>query len=451
MDFLREAFKGGNRFVLRLALIAALGGFLFGYDTGVISGALLYIEPDFKPTGFEAQAFVGALLVGAVIGAAISGWAADAISRRRTTIIAGVVYVVGALASAAAQSSWELIWARFVLGIAVGAASFVGPMYISELAPKKIRGGVTSFNQLMVVSGIFLSYIVNWAFGGATGNWRWMLGLAAIPGAALAIGMYFQPFSPRWLVGQGRDDEAREGLGRARESDEEIEEEGSSKGSLRDLLAPGVRAMVLIGVVMAVAQQLIGVNTVIYYAPTILKSTGLSTSSAITQALSVGITNVIFTIVAILILDKVGRRPLLIVGTIGCVIALTALGVFFASSTLKHDAPGIALVCLIVYIASFAVGLGPVFWLMISEIFPLKVRSAAMSVSTVANWGANFLVSTFFLTLTGAISVEGTFWLYAGFGVAAIIFFALRLPETKNRSLEEISDEGADEAGTGAS
>ncbi len=204
--------------------------------------------------------------------------------------------------------------------------------------------------------------------------------------------------------------------------------------------------MVLIGVVMAIAQQLIGVNTVIYYAPTILKLTGLSTTSAITQALSVGITNVIFTIVAILILDKVGRRPLLIVGTIGCVIALTALGVFFASSTLKHDAPGIALVCLIVYIGSFAVGLGPVFWLMISEIFPLKVRSAAMSVSTVANWASNFLVSTFFLTLTGAITIQGTFWLYAGFGVAAILFFAFRLPETKNRSLEEISEEVTDEA-----
>jgi sugar porter (SP) family MFS transporter len=455
MEFLREAFKGGNRFVLRLALIAALGGFLFGYDTGVISGALLYIEPDLHPSGFEAQAFVGALLVGAVIGAAISGWAADAISRRRTKIIAGAIYVLGALGSAASQSPWELIWARFVLGLAVGAASFVAPMYISELAPKKIRGGVTSFNQLMVVSGIFVSYIVNWAFGGAAGNWRWMLGLAAIPGAALAIGMYFQPFSPRWLVGQGRDEEAREVLGRARESDDEveeelneIEEEASREGSLRDLFAPGVRAMVVIGLVMAIAQQLIGVNTVIYYAPTILKLTGLSTTSAITQALSVGITNVIFTVVAILILDKVGRRPLLIVGTAGCVVALVALGIFFASSTLKHDAPGVALVCLIVYIASFAVGLGPVFWLMISEIFPLKVRSAAMSASTVANWASNFLVSTFFLTLTGAITIQGTFWLYAGFGVAAIVFFALRLPETKNRSLEEISDEVTDEAVT---
>jgi sugar porter (SP) family MFS transporter len=456
MDFLREAFRGGNRFVLRLAIIAALGGFLFGYDTGVISGALLYIEPDFHPSSFEAQAFVGALLVGAVIGAAISGSAADALSRRRTKIVAGCVYVLGALGSAAAQGSWELIIARFVLGIAVGAASFVAPMYISELAPKRIRGGVTSFNQLMVVTGIFAAYIVNWAFGGATGNWRWMLGLGAVPGVALAIGMYFQPFSPRWLLARGREDEAREVLERVRDDEGEVEEElggikeeAEEKGSWRDLLAPGVRAMVVIGLVMAIAQQLIGVNTVIYYAPTILKLTGLSTGSAITQALSVGITNVIFTVVAILILDRVGRRPLLIVGTIGCIVALTALGIFFASSSLKHDAPGIALVCLIVYIAAFAVGLGPVFWLMISEIFPLKVRSAAMSVSTVANWASNFLVSTFFLTLTGAITIEGTFWLYAGFGVAAVIFFVFRLPETKERSLEEISHEvGGEEAET---
>ena len=452
MDFLREAFKGSNRFILRLALIAALGGFLFGYDTGVISGALLYIEPDLHPSSFEAQAFVGALLVGAVLGAAMSGWSADGLSRRRTKIIAGAIYVLGAIGSAVAQSPWELIWARFILGIAVGAASFVAPLYISELAPKRIRGGVTSFNQLMVVTGIFVSYIVNWAFGGAAGNWRWMLGLAAIPGAALAVGMYFQPFSPRWLVAQGRDDEAEEVLRRARDSDEEveeelkeIEEEAGSRSSLRDLLSPGVRAMVVIGLVMAIAQQLIGVNTVIYYAPTILKLTGLSTSSAITQALSVGITNVIFTIVAVLILDRVGRRPLLIFGTIGCVFALVALGIFFASSTLKHDFSGLALICLIVYIGSFAIGLGPVFWLMISEIFPLKVRSAAMSVSTIANWASNFLVATFFLTLTGAITIEGTFWLYAGFGVAAILFFAFRLPETKNRSLEEISEEVTDE------
>ena len=456
MDFLKEALSGRNRFVLRLALVAALGGFLFGYDTGVISGALLFISKDLGGGEFDEQAFVGSLLIGAVVGAILSGFSADALSRRRTKIIAGCIYVVGALGSAFSQTAPELITARFVLGIAVGTASFVSPMYISELAPKRIRGGVTSFNQLMIVSGIIAAYIVNWALKDATDNWRWMLGLGAIPGPRLAIGMYFQPFSPRWLVQQDREHEAREVLRRARSSDKEVDEEmqeikqaASEAGGLREVWRPQVRPLVAVGLVLAIAQQFIGVNTVIYYAPTILKFTGLSTNSAITQALSVGITNVIFTIVAIVLLDRVGRRPLLIIGTCGCILSLALLGVFFASNGLQHSASWMALVCLIVYIASFAVGLGPVFWLMISEIFPLKVRSPAMSLN---RWqlGANFLVSSFFLTLVGAISREGTFWLYAGFGVLALIFFLARVPETKGRSLEQIaSDLGADQQQAG--
>jgi sugar porter (SP) family MFS transporter len=455
MDFLREAFRGRNRFVLRLAIVAALGGFLFGYDTGVISGALPFISKEVGGGEFNEQAYVGSLLVGAVLGAIIAGYSADAISRRRTKIIAGCVYVIGALGSALSQTPAELIGTRFVLGLAVGTASFVAPMYISELAPKRIRGGVTSFNQLMVVSGIMAAYIVNWALKGAADNWRWMLGLGALPGLALAIGMYFQPFSPRWLVEQGRDDEAREVLRRARGEDDEAEEElqeikeaASEEGGFSDLWRPQVRPLVAIGLVLAIAQQLIGVNTVIYYAPTILKFTGLSTSSAITQALSVGITNLVFTIVAILLLDRVGRRVLLIVGTSGCILSLAMLGVFFASSGLQHSASWVALVCLIVYIASFAVGLGPVFWLVISEIFPLSVRSPAMSVSTVGNWSSNFLVSSFFLTLVGAISREGTFWLYGGLGVLSLIFFIVRVPETKGRSLEQIEQELGGEAQT---
>jgi sugar porter (SP) family MFS transporter len=448
MDFLREAFRGRNRFVLRLAIVAALGGFLFGYDTGVISGALPFIGKEIGGGEFNEQAYVGSLLIGAVLGAILAGYSADAISRRRTKIIAGCIYVIGALGSALSQTPAELIGARLVLGLAVGTASFVAPMYISELAPKRIRGGVTSFNQLMVVSGIMAAYIVNWALKGAADNWRWMLGLGALPGLALAIGMYFQPFSPRWLVEQGRHDEALEVLRRARGEDEEAEEElqeikeaASEEGGFRDLWRPQVRPLVAIGLVLAIAQQLIGVNTVIYYAPTILKFTGLSTSSAITQALSVGITNLVFTIVAIVLLDRVGRRVLLIVGTCGCILSLAMLGVFFASSGLQSSASWVALVCLIVYIASFAIGLGPVFWLVISEIFPLSVRSPAMSVSTVGNWSSNFLVSSFFLTLVGAISREGTFWLYGGLGVLSLIFFIVRVPETKGRSLEQIEQE----------
>jgi MFS family permease len=206
-----------------------------------------------------------------------------------------MIYVVGALGSAFSQTATELIVARFVLGIAVGTASFVSPMYISELAPKCIRGGVTSFNQLMVVCGIFVAYIVNWALKGAADNWRWMLGLGAIPGAALAVGMFFQPFSPRWLIQQGRDDEARDVLHRARDDEddvegeiEEIKEAAGKEGGVREVWRPAVRPLVAVGLALAVAQQFIGVNTVIYYAPTILKFTGLGTGSAITEALSVG-------------------------------------------------------------------------------------------------------------------------------------------------------------------
>jgi sugar porter (SP) family MFS transporter len=451
VDFLKEALGGRNRFVLRLALVAALGGFLFGYDTGVISGALPFVSKALGGGEFNEQAYVGSLLIGAVVGAIVSGFAADAISRRRTKIVSGCIYVIGALASALSQTAPELIAARFVLGISVGAASFVSPMYISELAPKRIRGGVTSFNQLMIVSGIMAAYLVNFALKDASQNWRWMLGLGALPGLALAIGMYFQPFSPRWLVEKDREQEARAVLRRVRTSEEEAEQEleeikqaAKEAGGLREVWRPQVRPLVAVGLALAVAQQLIGVNTVIYYAPTILKFTGLNTNSAITDALSVGVTNVVFTIVAIVLLDRVGRRLLLIVGTSGCILSLAALGVFFADHSLQHSASWVALACLIVYIASFAIGLGPVFWLMISEIFPLTVRSSAMSLSTVGNWSANFLVSSFFLTLVDAISREGTFWLYGGFGVLALVFFLARVPETKGRSLEEIaSDLGA--------
>ncbi len=449
MSFLRDVWATNTRFVVRLALVAALGGFLFGYDTGVISGALPFIAKDLGASQFDQQAFVGSLLIGAVCGAIISGYSADALSRRRTKIISGAVYVVGALGSAVSQTATELIIARFVLGLAVGTASFVAPMYISELAPKRLRGGVTSFNQLMIVSGILTAYIVNWALKDASDNWRWMLGLGALPGLALAIGMYFQPFSPRWLIEQGDEKQARAVLRRARKGEDqsiddelqEIKDAAKESGGVRELWGPAVRPLILLGLVLAIAQQLIGVNTVIYYAPTILKFTGTATGSAITEALWVGLTNVVFTILAVVLVDRVGRRVLLIAGTAGCVASLGVLGAFFASASLRHSASWLALICLVVYIGSFAIGLGPVFWLMISEIFPLRVRSPAMSLSTVGNWSSNFLISSFFLSLTSAITRQGTFWLYAGFGVLALVYFAVRVPETKDRSLEQIERE----------
>ena len=448
-DFIREVAGGKQRALLAAALIAAIGGFLFGYDTGVVSGALLYIKQDFGAGNFAQEAVVSSLVIGAVAGAALSGWTSDRFGRRVTKIGSGSVYVVGALGSAAAQTIAELVAIRFVLGMAVGAASFVSVEYISELVPPRFRGGLTSFNQLMVVTGIFVAYVVNWFLSGG-GHWRWMLGLAAVPGAALAIGMVFMPESPRWLVQKGRYDRARDVLVRLGRTNDEVDEEmdgisdvvENQRKGLRHLFDVDVRPMVVVGLALAVFQQLVGINTIIYYAPTILQFAGGGGSSdVIARTVFVGVTNIVMTIVAVLLLDRVGRRPLLIIGTIGLTLSMIVLGAFFVFTGLQESAPWLALACLVFYVGSYAVGLGPVFWLMISEIYPLGIRSEAMAGATMANWATNFLVSATFLTVVGVVGKGATFWIYAALGAMATAFFVWKVPETKGRSLEEIEND----------
>jgi sugar porter (SP) family MFS transporter len=450
--FVREMRRAGNGLLLRVSMIAAIGGLLFGYDTGVISGALLFIKDDLHVGDFGQQAIVSALLFGAVVGAVLSGYLADAISRKWTKVASGSVYVLGALGCAFAVNVPMLVGFRFLLGLSVGTSSFVAPMYISEVSPPRVRGGLVSFNQLAITTGILVAYLVDYAFTGVPGDWRWMLGVAALPGVALAVGMLTVPHTPRWLVQRGRCDDARQVLARLRSGDETADidaefadiQQASDRGrgtGVRDLLSPRIRPLLLVGAGLALFQQFVGVNTVIYYAPTILSDTGLTNSASITQTVFVGVTNVVFTVVAVLLLDRVGRRTLLLVGTAGLTLALIALGVYFTSGALQQQAPSLALVALLVFIASFAIGLGPVFWLMISEIFPTGMRSAAMSVSTVVNWTANFLVAATFLTLSAAITRQGIFYLYAGLAIIAFTFFLFRVPETKGRSLEQIQHE----------
>jgi sugar porter (SP) family MFS transporter len=268
--------------------------------------------------------------------------------------------------------------------------------------------------------------------------------------------MYFMPFSPRWLVQKGREDEARDVLQRYRFDDddvdgeiEEIKDVSREEVSLRALVGSNLRRVMTIGIGLAVFQQIVGINTVIYYAPTILKMAGQQNTGALTQSVYIGLTNVVFTIVAILLLDRLGRRFFLTFGTACLTVALVGLGVFFASPHLQHSVGWLALACLLFYIFGFAIGLGPVFWLMISEIFPLQMRGPAMAVCTMFNWGFNFLISYTFLSLTDLITKSGTFWLYAGFGVCALVFFLTMVPETKDRSLEAIQEDlgsDADEA-----
>ena len=447
--FIAEVRRTGNGLLLRVCIIAAIGGLLFGYDTGVISGALLYIKEDLHAGSFEQEAIVAAVLLGAMVGAAGSGYLADRIGRRWTKVMSGTIYLLGAIGSALAVNAPMLIGFRLVLGLAVGTASFVSPLYISEMAPPRVRGGLVSFNQLAITTGILVAYLANFALKDTNENWRWMLGIAAVPGAALAVGMLSVPQTPRWLVSVGRRQKARDVLSRLRAGDDEADVHGELEGivdaddkerrsSLRDLFTGRLRPMLTVGLVLALAQQFVGVNTVIYYAPTILSDTGLSNSESLANTVFVGVTNVVFTIVAVLLLDRVGRRKLLISGTAGLLCGLMILAVYFSSQALQNDAGYLAMVGLLVFIASFAIGLGPVFWLMISEIFPIGVRSKAMAVCTIANWGANFVVAQTFLSLGNLITRQGVFYLYAVLSVASLVFFVARVPETRNRSLEDI-------------
>lgn len=446
--FLLEIVASSSRFVAGIALLAALGGFLFGYDTGVVSGALPYITKSLHIGALGQSWVVGSLLLGAIAGAFASGRLADLLSRKWTKFVSGCVYTAAALGSAFAPTIETLCASRFVLGMAVGTASFVAPMYIAEHSPGRLRGGMTAINQVMITFGILIAYIADFALSGFPHNWRWMFGFGAVPGIALAVAMVFVPHTPRWLVQRGRDEEAKAVLRHSRASDKAIQEEISeihevSRSQrafrLRQLFGPRLRMLVIIGVGMAVFQQILGINTVIYFGATILGFTGLSISTSVAEAVFLGIINFVFAAIAMFLLDKAGRRLPMIVGTIGCTIALIGLGWYFYQPTAsQHANADIALALIMFYLAAFEISLGPVFWVMIAEIYPLRSRAKAMALATMFNWTFNFLISYFFLQLTLSIGKAGTFWLYAGFGVAAIAFFWRWLPETKGRTLEQI-------------
>jgi SP family galactose:H+ symporter-like MFS transporter len=334
---------------------------------------------------------------------------------------------------------------RTIVGIAIGVASFCAPLYISEVAPTGVRGSLVSLNQLAVTVGIVVSYLVDYALS-SSGDWRWMFGLAAIPATILGTGMLFMPDSARWLISRGLLDRARAVLERTRATtdvDAEIAETKKSvqrqSGEWAELLRPTIRPAVVVGIGLAIFQQVTGINTVIYYAPTIFEFAGLGSATvAILATVGVGIVNMLMTIVAIWLVDRVGRRRLLLVGVVGMVLSLGVLGLAFQLPNLSSSLGWIAVGSLMLYVGSFAVGLGPVFWLLISEIYPLKIRGFAMSIASIANWAANLVVALTFLTLIQALGRPGTFWLYGLVGIGAWFFAYFLVPETKGRSLEEI-------------
>jgi sugar porter (SP) family MFS transporter len=435
--------------------ITALGGLLFGYDTGVVSGALLFIKKDFGGlSSFQQELVTSLLLVGAVVGALGAGRVADRIGRRKAVLITAAIFVAGVLLAAFTPDYPVLLIARIIIGLAVGSASMIVPLYIGEVVPPRFRGGFVSFNQLAITSGILVSYLIDYGLASSQ-NWRLMFGLAAIPAILLFAGMLFQQESPAWLVTRGREDEARAVLTRVREPGDieaeiaEVRGLSRRRSGVRELLAPKIRPLLMVGVLLAVFQQITGINTIIYYAPSLLQGAGFGNSAALLANVVNGAINVIMTIVAVWLLDRVGRRPLLLIGTAGMAIGMVVAALSFLGGS--HLTGGLAIVAVIglfFYTGSFAIGLGPVFWLLIAEIYPLKIRGAAMSVATMANWGANFVVTISFLTLLNAVGGVGTFFLFGFLTLVALTYFWRKVPETKGRSLQEIERDLAVDPGT---
>jgi SP family galactose:H+ symporter-like MFS transporter len=432
-----------------IAGVAALGGLLFGYDTGVISGALLFIRQVMSLSATMQGIVVAIALLGAALGAAAAGYLSDRIGRRRVILGAGLLFVAGAVISAAANDLITLLVGRLFVGLAIGVASMLAPLYLAEISPAEERGAIVSLNQLCITGGILVSYLVGFALAAAPGGWRWMLALGALPGIILAAGMLVLPESPRWLAGHGRLQDAENVLRRLRGTVDVAGEFGALRtdlaregrlASAKELLAPRLRRPLVIGVGLAMFQQITGINTVIYFAPTIFQSAGLSSAAtAILATAGVGAVNVIMTIVSIRLIDRLGRRQLLLWSLGGMALTLFVLSFAFYVGASGHLA-WVAVVSVAIYVGFFAIGLGPVFWLLISEIFPLALRGRAMSLSTVAVWSFNLIVSATFLDLIGAIGSAATFIVYAVLSLVALVFVFIMVPETKGLSLEQIED-----------
>ncbi len=434
-------------FFIFIAAVAALSGILFGYDTGVISGAILFINDEFKLSPQMNGVVVSAVLLGALIGAAISGRMTDRYGRKRLLIADAIIFIVGTLISAFAVSIATLILGRIIVGLAIGVASYIAPLYISEIAPARHRGALVSLNQLAITIGILLSYIVDYFFA-EHGLWRWMFGAGVVPALLLLIGMFYLPYSPRWLVSQGHYEKAFAILRRIRGNDDQAETEITAikatlqhkRGDWKMLFSKTIRPTLMVGVVLAIIQQVTGINTIIYYAPTIFKMAGFeSAASAILATMGVGVVFVLFTIFALPLIDTLGRRILLLVGLAGMALSLAALSWAFHQDV--HNLPAlkwVALGSMVFYIACFAFSLGPIMWLLISEIYPLQVRGLGSSVATCANWGSNMIVALTFLTLVNALGASGTFLIYFLVSLVSIVFVYLFVPETRGVSLEQI-------------
>lgn len=514
--------KNSNPIIMLIALIVALGGLLMGFDASVISGVVKFIEPEFGLSKFELGWSVASLTLTSTLAMMLAGPISDKVGRRTVLRYAAILYAVSAIGSALAPDFLTLVIARMIGGLGVGASLILAPMYIAELAPAHLRGRLVSFNQLNIVIGISLAFFTNylilqlgksdaeWALKLKfdENNWRWMLGLETIPAVLYFVGLFFVPRSPRWLILKGQFDEAVKVLSRlsgqkqasaaVNEIKESMKEDDTdNKHGIKDLFTKKMRLVMTIGIALAILQQITGINSVFFYAPMIFEQSGIGTDASFIQAIMVGITNLVFTVVAMLLIDRLGRKPLLVIGVTGMAISLFLLSWGFKTSTyeLKKDVienfntaiekepllplagqvytsdlafkqalndalgkenaslhaaeiisgaittnPMLILIGILGFVASFAISIGPVMWVLFSELFPNAVRGIAISFVGLINSAVSFLVQWLFPVELEFLGNAWTFAIYGVFALAGLVFIIAMVPETKGKSLEELEE-----------
>ncbi|AND70223.1 D-galactose transporter [Dyella thiooxydans] len=429
-----------------VCILAALAGLMFGLDIGVISGAQQFIQKEFAVSDSTIGLIVSFMMIGAAVGAMVAGWLSGHLGRKRSLILGAVLFVAGSILCGMAWNPEVLIVGRFILGVAIGLASFTAPLYLAEIAPEQIRGAMISLYQLMITIGILVAFLSDTAFS-YSGNWRWMLGIIAVPGALFLLGVFFLPYSPRWLMMRGRRAEAEQVLLKLRGNPVEINKELSDIEEQLKVPQRGVhmffqnanfRRSVGLGVLLQVMQQLTGMNVVMYYAPRIFEGMGYNTESQLWFTAIVGLVNVLATFIAIAFVDRLGRKPILYAGFVVMTIGLGVVGTMMHLGIHTHAEQFFTVAMLLIFIVGFAMSAGPLIWTLCSEIQPLKGRDFGIGCSTLTNWVANAIVGWSFLPLLNGIGEARTFWLYAAFNAVFIVFTFWLVPETKGATLEEI-------------
>ena len=443
-----QSKKSTKLYVLVIVAVAAIGGLLFGFDTSIIAGATPFIQQEFTAKNWQIEMVVSFCVLGAFFGAIISGFFADRFGRKRVMIATSFLFIIGTLVAALAPNIETLAFGRFILGSAIGVASYAVPLFIAEVAPANKRGSLVLWNGAFLTGGQVIAFGVNYSLT-SSGDWRMMIATGLVPAVMLFVGMCFMPYSPKWLFSKGKKIEAHQTLIEIRETEQDVSDElnaiqenleKSTKAKFSAIFSKKVRPVLYIGLALGIFQQFFGINTVMYYGPHIMSSIGFQGNEMnMLMTLSLGLVNFIATVITIMFIDKLGRRRFLLIGSAMAATSLFCM-IYLLKNTTDSSTAILALVCLLIYIVGYCVSVGSLFWLIISEIFPLNVRGSAMSFVASIQWLANFVVAATFLSILTSLGVSFTFGIYACVATLAFVITYFFVPETKGVHLETIEN-----------